>query len=507
MSKGNDKLGNIGEKPCLFSEKSSEGVSASRERSLEKSFFGISERCKTQQTEWSALKKQIRAQNQKIKRLEESRSDWKKKYQAERRLRQAGRECLEGVKAKGHQYSVNWVWFVVQLQRYGRMSLRGCGEVVRNLSLLFCLTGRVPSASTVRNWCIKVGHYRLNSLGKKNEKWVLWVDESVLLGQERVLLILGCPESTLDFKTPLRQASVQVLSVSVQSSWKGAEIAEKLAEVNARIPIAYIVSDQGNNLRGAYKRGESPTVSDCSHAFARALESRYEDSETFKTFCVTCSQLRKKWVLSAWAAYMPPTQRTKARFMNVAPLLEWAKACLERRESFPVEVQTALAFLTDLSEWVEEFCQILQVTRELTHHLKIRGFSRDKKVKMEARLESLQTPLQRIWVKSIQQYLEMLAQNPVLDTSEVLFCCSDIIESTFGKFKQKINTKNPQSMTPFLLTMANFGTDLSPQTIQEALQSVKNDQIRTPKDPKKPSIRTQKKAIFGKKVKPKIVDF
>jgi hypothetical protein len=512
MSKDNHKL----ETP---SEKISKKGSLSSERSarlqvLEKRLLFLEERWKAQQEEQSSLKRQLRAQNQKVKRLEKSRNAWKEKYQ--KRLR--GNVSFEGVKAKGHQYSVGLVWLVVQLQRYGRMSLRGCGEVVRNLSLLFQLGNRVPSASSVRNWCIKTGHYQLNQGAKRTEKWVLWVDESVLLGQERVLLILGCPEKSFDFKTPLRQNAVEVLSVSVQSSWKGEEIAQKLSEVAEKTPIAYIVSDQGHNLRCAYKQGGYIAVSDCSHAFARALESLYKDSESFQRFGMACSQLRKKWILSQWAAYMPPAQRTKARFMNVAPLLDWAKACLERFEDFPIEVQTAIAFLTEQREWIEEFWSILQTTRDLTHHLKIKGFSIAKKEKMFACLECLQTPNQRIWVKSIQQYLESLANNPILkeslsensperDSPKRIFCCSDIIESTFGKFKLKINTKNPQPMTPFLLTMANFGTDLSQQTIQEALQRVKNSQIATPKNPEKPSMRAQKKAIFGKKVKPEIVDF
>lgn len=54
-------------------------------------------------------------------------------------------------------------------------------------------------------------------------------------------------------------------------------------------------------------------------------------------------------------------------------------------------------------------------------------------------------------------------------------------------------------MTPFLLTIANLGDDLSRSFIQEALQNVKVLQIATPKNPDKPSIPKQKKEIFGKK--------
>jgi hypothetical protein len=132
-------------------------------------------------------------------------------------------------------------------------------------------------------------------------------------------------------------------------------------------------------------------------------------------------------------------------------------------------------------------------------------------------LQQFKTPNQLRWVQDIQKYIETLATNPLLSKPTLaieptvppkrLFCCSDIIESTFGKFKLQINAKNPQAMTPFLLTIANFGDDLSRSFIQEALQNVKVHEITTPKNPDKPSILKQKKEIFAPKVKPKIMTF
>jgi hypothetical protein len=491
------------------------------------------ETLRTKELEQKTVRSTLRAANRvlraQLKQLTESREHWKTKFQSNGEAVES--VVLEVGKPKYHQYTVGLVWLSLQMQRYGSMSLRGCREMVRNLSLLFQLEGRVPSASTIRNWAIKVGHYRLSQPVVGDEKWVVWMDESVVFAGEKVLLVLGCRESAFDFKTPLTQKQVEVLWIGVRPSWNGESIAEKLKEVHERTPIAYVVSDQGSNLRKACRLSGLNWVSDCSHAFARALERIYQECPDFKTFGLDCGKVRAKWCLTKWAAYMPPTQRTKARFMNIAPLFQWAQACLERFETFPKDVQTFLAFLKPAQSLIQELFQLLEATRNLTLDLKVKGFWIAKKESIFTYLQQFQTPNQRIWVQAIQKYIQTLtensfwkpeqttqasqndsntpipSQNTLEQSSKRLFCCSDIIESTFGKFKLKINPKNPQAMTPFLLTIANFGDDLSRSFIQEALQNVKVHQIATPKNPEKPSIPKQKKEIFGKKVKPKIMTF
>lgn len=214
--------------------------------------------------------------------------------------------------------------------------------------------------------------------------------------------------------------------------------------------------------------------------------------------------------------------------MNIAPLFQGAKACLE---PFPKDVQTVRAFLKPAQSLIEELCQLLEATQPLPFELKVKGFGLAQKQPIFTYLQQFKTPNQLVWVQTIQKYIQTLAENPLLNLKEVaqaskrdsntpiplqqtleplpkrLFCCSDIIESTFGTFKLKINSKSPQAMTPFLLTIANFGEDLSKSFIQEALQNVKVHQIATPKNPDKPSILKQKKEIFAQKVKPKIMTF
>ncbi|MDX2068876.1 MAG: hypothetical protein SFV55_10650, partial [Haliscomenobacter sp.] len=48
---------------------------------------------------------------------------------------------------------------------------------------------------------------------------------------------------------------------------------------------------------------------------------------------------------------------------------------------------------------------------------------------------------------------------------------SDVIESTFGKFKLKIHPRSPFGMTQFLLSFANFAQTLNLDLLKIALES------------------------------------
>ncbi|PSJ71467.1 hypothetical protein C7N43_39170 [Sphingobacteriales bacterium UPWRP_1] len=80
-----------------------------------------------------------------------------------------------------------------------------------------------------------------------------------------------------------------------------------------------------------------------------------------------------------------------------------------------------------------------------------------------------------------------------------IFCCSDIIESTFGKLKQKITGNTPFRLTEFALTIANFRKDFSKDEIRLALETVKLKKVAAWR-PKIDSIAAKKRNLFKEKV-------
>lgn len=445
--------------------------------------------------------REIQALKKRIKELTHSRDNWKVKY---RDLRsEVGYQLVElsGQKPAHHSYPTLVIWFCVQAQSYGSMSLRGCVQVLLCLRLV---SGRlnqklVPSYNSIRNWCCKAGYHRLVYEGSVEEgEWVYFVDESISLGKERILLVLGIPVNRLDFKKSLSLDSMRVLSIELSKSWKGQDIAAVLSKLGERFPMAYVVSDEGNNLRKSYQLLGCTHIPDCGHRLANIVEKLYRHDPFFVEFSKKSASLRRKWSLSKHAAYMPPMQRSKARFANLFPVVEWAYKCLQHWDKFPSEVQSEAEFIKENTAWIREFYAIQQRIAYLSKLLKNKGFSAKNHRKIKRKLLKRERRRRvKKFVKQVLDYLEMLSQKVVAGCNKI-YCSSDVIESAFGKFKQKINPKSSQAMSEFVLTLASIGSAYNEEEIKNAMEKTKQEDINNWRE-KSPSLAQQRKEIFDEK--------
>ena len=416
--------------------------------------------------------KTINQQKKRIIALEHSRDLWKTKY----KLKDSGADSLDfgTKKAKHHQYSLLVILWVIQMQNYGRMSLRGCCHCVSSLYLVLNLSGRVPSHGSIRNWLCKHGVHRLKESCKSNKKRVLYVDESIILGGEKILLILGVRTDKIRFDGSVSQQDVEVLHVSSEKEWKAETIASILTKIGAMGGISYIVSDQGCNLRKAYKLGLYVHIEDCTHILANFLKKIYEAHPLFEAFRKLIGEVRKKWFLSKEnSKYMPPSMRGKMRFANIFPCVEWAKKQLDNWTDLGEFIAKSLVFLKENQGFIEELIEQSKIFKIVCSMLKNKGFSQ---VQKESILKELSPQTEskniKIFTESILEYLENLTQKALHLEEKSILCSSDIIESFFGKFKQKINTNCPHKLTEFMFTIANFSGNFNEDELQKALENV-----------------------------------
>lgn len=151
----------------------------------------------------------------KLKDTQKSRSYWKSKAKEYSKNRKTCSDTnafvFEGMKAKHHSYSLVLVAFCANIQAYGAMSLRSCVHVLFCLQLAFGSQKRSPSYSSIRVWVCKLGKYRIENQEISEEKWLYWIDESIHIGSEKILLVLGIPQKNLDFQTGLCLSQLRVL--------------------------------------------------------------------------------------------------------------------------------------------------------------------------------------------------------------------------------------------------------------------------------------------------------
>jgi hypothetical protein len=448
-----------------------------------------------------ALSRQITIKSLKweIKDLRESRQGWKERCL---RAEAAAKECpslgatlSESPPAKGHQYSLLLVMFCVRLYQYGGMSLRSCQHCLVCFSVIFGDRVRCPCANSIRNWLCKLGYYRCKCTALLKEDYLLWIDESIVIGGEKILLILGAPLSKLSKSKGIAHKDVSVLELSVGKQWKSTDITPLLADIKCRVGIKYIVSDRGHNLVKSFKSGSYTYISDCTHSFAKLLEKAYKKDADFIFFTQKCAEYRHQWNLHTdFSAYLPPKLRVKMRFANLFVLVDWAVNILNKWDSFTPDVQARLGFVKEQESLVRSLARIEGNIKSVQACVKAGGFAGSYSLTSSASA----TPKELAIYSGIKVYFDELEQSRLsLDLPSVV-CHSDIIESIFGKFKQKKSGNPAQKMTEFVLTIATFTGVISKEEIKTALETVRMQDLKNYK--KTPKKTTQKKQKVGEEI-------
>ncbi len=433
---------------------------------------------------WKAKAISRRKENEKlrkrIKELTQSREGWKKKYQL-RKTRLSTPSFLEGEKARHHQYSLSLIVLVIELYKYGGMSLRSCRHSLSCLLVCLGTVGRIPSHNSLRNWICKCGIYRVKNQPVTSEEQVIFVDESITFGSEKILLILGVPKSKISRDRSLSHNDVSVLYVGFSQEWKGEQIKVKIENIAQRSPINYIVSDQGTNLRKAYKSLIYSHIEDCTHILANYLKRIYERDEDFETFRKLIGKLRRDWNLSkSKSKYMPPAMRGKMRFANIFPCVNWVKKIIADWDNLSEEVQERLVFLKEKTEFIQSLVEAEKIFKLVCKKLKNEGFGEEQKQEILKEFSEMETGEKgSIFIKNCKEYLDNLSTKSKLLNQDHLVCSSDIIESYFGKFKAKVNPNNRSGLTEFIFTIATFGQSFSTQEAKQAMQSIKIKDLKS----------------------------
>ena len=440
------------------------------------------------------------ALRKRIKVLTDSREGYKTKCKvlAERLVQKKNcttEEVFLGAKASGHQYSLAVVCLILELHKYGAMSLRGCRHAVGCMLVALGLSARLPSHSTIRNWLCKGGLHRLETgMGAEGE-YVVYVDESIVFGSEKILLVLGVPVVKIPTTRSLTHSDMEVLYVGANTEWKAQHIEVELEKIGKKKPIVYVVSDEGNNLRKAYKSLKYTHIADCTHVLANYLKRLYDSDADFASFRELIGHLRKQWNLSRDnRRYMPPTMRGKMRFANIFPCVRWAQLRLAAWSEMSESVRESLAFLKEKEALIRRLAYVSTVFKTVCATLKNEGFGSAQHADILAQLATISVLTAEdtdgkvaTFVGNCKTYLAQLSVQSAHLACPHLLVSSDIIESFFGKFKTKINANNSSGLTAFLFTIANFSQSFSVEETKNALESVQLKDLKLVKNREKPT--------------------
>ena len=392
----------------------------------------------------------------------------------------------------GHEFGPKMMALCINLAR--RTGLRAsvdCLQIV--LEWLEVDDARLPVWTTVRTWTMRVGVAAIEEPVEEADDWIWMADHSNQIGQEKALVILGMRASKMPAAgQAISHEDVRVLAVEPGERWKREDMAktyEKLAE-KAGLPMAVLVDGAIELREGAEtlqkQRAETLILRDFKHVAANVLKKTVGGDERFGEFTSTVGQTRSAIQQTELAHWNPPTVRPKARFMNLTSTMKWAAMVLwhlshpdsEGRKGVPEERMSAKlgwlsAFADDIARW--NACQSV-VNMSLTF-INTQGVFRGAALKLAKQLHLLRTC--RAAAEVADRLVEFVLQSELqLSPSQRLPLSTEILESSFGLFKQ---LERQHSRGGFTSLLAGFGALLRPATaesVRESLTRVSTKQMR-----------------------------
>jgi hypothetical protein len=426
------------------------------------------------------LKEQLRSKNrecrglrQRIKELRESRGLLDRKYKSLKFGEKKNRnrvgykeetEVSDGV--EGYKYSSKIMSLCILLHIAAGCSLRGTIKVLLTLQLELGLRlSEIPGKSSIDNWIRRLGYYEYNGYnsGMYPQGYALIIDESMVIGQQRMMVVLGLPAE----KTGIHACKfdvVRLLYLSVKSSWKGSDIAELLEKVKEKMGAAplYVISDGSSTLKKGIRDAGLLRIFDTGHEIGKFLEQEYKNNEAYNSFTKAAAAIKLKEVMKGTAYLLPPKQRSISRFMNICEVVYWGRDMIASLNSLTLEEQNTFKWLNEHKEIINELQEVFNTTHCIMKCLKNKGLSHcsidDSLVICKKRSRLMPKSLQ----KKITNYLEE-EKKKLPDDKTCWHASSDIIESMFGKFKSQMSTNKLNGVTPSVLKLCiltQFGENM-----------------------------------------------
>jgi hypothetical protein len=397
------------------------------------------------------------------------------------------------------------------------VSLRGASRVLELWGTVWELPEAAPGWYTGRLWLLRVGYYKLTRPKEQAADWVWIIDHTIQLGVQKCLVILGVRLSALPPPgTCLRHEHVEPIAVYPVQTSDGAVVYQQLTEASAHTGVPReILSDGGSDLQAGVAQfrqvhPETQAIYDIKHKTALVLKHELAEEALWKTFTQQAAQTKQRVQQTPLAFLAPPTQRRKARYMNVDILIRWGTDVLAylaqpcRTETGPVtaeQIEAAYGWLRDFREPLQDWGELLQIVAATEQWVRSQGLSHGCAHALAPQVISL---VRTARGQRVAQHLLAFVETESAKAAphERFLGSSEVIESVFGKLKRLEQHQAHSGFTGLLLAVGALVSTTTHEVIQKALETVPTRQVRQwCQQHLGPSVQAQRQQAF-RRLKP-----
>jgi hypothetical protein len=366
------------------------------------------------------------------------------------------------------------------------VSFRALGKQMKIQKDFIDTLDESPCNTTITNWILKLGYYELTKTKTIADDWIILLDHSIQIGDQKVFVVYGIRQSEMHYDRALQYSDLSPLCIISKNKWDAQAVAEQIKIIENKIgKIKYAVGDYNGNLKKALQLCEIRHIHDITHWLALSVEKLYKNDTQYQGFCLKMSELRSKFVQSDIAHIMPTKQRKKSSYQNIKSISDWAMKNLlflendsQTLKKYGKEKEN-LMWLKEYKDLIYELDKINQTLCKIEIVLKTKGLS-DETIKTCNSILNLSTlNTSEKGAKFKTQLINYMTQTlHLIPQKESLLCTSDILESAFGKYKNYTNSNPMACVTSLILCLAAFTSSLTEIEIVKALEKTKIKEIK-----------------------------
>lgn len=252
--------------------------------------------------------------------------------------------------------------------------------------------------------------------------------------------------------------------------------------------ISAICSDRGSEIVCGVKRFQQANpdtrhIGDTAHRVSNLLEATLEKSSRWKKFRELVTQARRRMQNSLIPGALPPSPRTKARYMNMDSLIKWAVSMLILLDQGVShagldieELRKYLSWLLPYRDDIDYWNRLVIIGQTARHVVRTEGIHTYITDAFEQAISFIKMgPRELEFANQLTEFL--LTQSKEVKFGEWFIGSSEILESLFGKIKYMEREQRAFGFTSLLLAAMAAVGPLNEKIVTEAMASVKRSDI------------------------------
>lgn len=353
------------------------------------------------------------------------------------------------------------------------------------------LDAPVASYYSVRLWLMRLGLHQLSRPKTQADDWMWIIDHTMQLGERKCLIVVAVRQSNWNPNNRvLSHEDVELIDLAPVTESNGQVVYRQLKAAVAKtgVPRA-IVSDAGSDLHAGIERFQQshPTTAwlyDIKHKTACLLKHALEGDAAWHAFLEKAHRFKQQVSLTPLAGLAPPQQRSKARYMNVDVLVDWARESLlllDRPKAIRAaglnrgQVEAKLGWLRTFVPQVRRWGEMLAVVGTVEHYVRHEGISSRAADELAAALPKPTTPAACRLRKQLIEFVRLQGQQAKV--GERLLGSSEVLESIIGRFKHLAGERGQHGLTGMVLGIGALIGKLAVQTVQTAMTEITTGEV------------------------------